>query len=81
VPARRGRGEGLDQRHGIRLGLLGWLVVVVAVLFGAWFLVHLVWTFLHLVELALVGIVGAAVGYRVGVAVGRHQGHQSRQSR
>ncbi|HEY2428356.1 MAG TPA: hypothetical protein VGI06_05465, partial [Acidimicrobiales bacterium] len=48
VPARRGRGEGLDQRHGIRLGLLGWLVVVVAVLFGAWFLVHLVWTFLHL---------------------------------
>jgi len=62
-----------DRRHRPRLGVLGWLVVVVAVLFGAWFLVHLVWTFLHLVELALVGVVCGAVGYRVGVVVGRHR--------
>jgi hypothetical protein len=66
-------GADTDRRHRPRLGVLGWLVVVAAVAFGAWFLVHLVWTFLHLVELALVGVVCGAVGYRVGVVVGRHR--------
>jgi hypothetical protein len=62
-----------DGRHRPRLGLLGGLLVVVAVLAGAWFLIHLVWTFLHLVELALVGVVCGWAGYRVGVLVGRHR--------
>jgi hypothetical protein len=74
VPAARHHGVAeRDDHHRPRLGLLGGLLVVVAVVAGAWFLIHLVWTFLHLVELALVGVVCGWAGYRVGVVVGRHR--------
>lgn len=56
-----------------RVGVLGALVVVAAVAVVAWFLIHLVWGVLHLVELGLVGAVCLYLGYRVGVGVGRRQ--------
>lgn len=59
-----------------KVGLLGGLVVVAAVALVAWFLIHLVWGVLRLVELALVGAVGGYIGFRIGVAVGRHQGRR-----
>ncbi len=80
-PAKRGRAiptgkpeviTGGPRRRG-GLGAVGWLVVLVAAAFGVWFLVHLVWGVLHLVELALVGVVCGVLGYRIGVFVGRHR--------
>jgi len=62
---------GPAPRRGI--GLLGGLIIVVAVVVVAWFLIHLVWGILRLVELGLVGAVCGVVGYRIGVVVGRHR--------
>jgi len=62
---------GPPPRRGI--GLVGGLVIVAAVVVVAWFLIHLVWGILRLVELGLVGVVCGVVGYRIGVVVGRHR--------
>jgi hypothetical protein len=56
-----------------RVGLLGAVVAVAAVVFVVWLLIHLFWSLLHLVELGLVGVVCAVVGYKVGEFVGRHR--------
>jgi hypothetical protein len=62
---------GPAPRRGI--GLVGGLVIVAAVVVVAWFLIHLVWGILRLLELGLVGVVCGVVGYRIGVVVGRHR--------
>jgi hypothetical protein len=72
IPA--GKPEVLSGRPPRRhLSAVGYLVVIVAVLVVAWFLYHLVWGLLRLVELGLVGVVCGMVGYKIGVAVGRRR--------
>jgi len=70
-----GRPEVITDRPPARrgIGLVGGLVIVVALVVVAWFLIHLVWGILRLLELALVGAVCGVVGYRIGVVVGRHR--------
>jgi hypothetical protein len=78
VPAGSARPPAPTPPDRPRIGVLGGLVVVAAVAVVAWFLIHLVWGVLRLVELALVGAVCGYVGFRIGVAVGRRQGRRGR---
>ena len=59
-----------------RLGLVGWLVILVALALVGWWVLGLIWAVLRIVELVAVGIVCGYVGYRIGVISGRHQ-HRS----
>ena len=73
VPAGRAEvittGPRPPRRRGI--GLIGGLVLVGVVLVALWLLIGLVWSLVRGAELILVGALGAYVGYRVGVFVGR----------
>ena len=55
------------------LGLIGWLVVIVAVALLGWWILGLIWAVLRLVELVAVGLLCGFIGYKIGVVSGRHQ--------
>jgi len=61
-------------RRGLHVGVLGGMVLMLAVLVGAWVVYHLLWGLFRLIELMLVGGVCGVIGYRIGVVVGRHRG-------
>ena len=55
------------------LGLVGWMVALIAVALLGWWVLGLIWAVLRIVELVAVGIVCGYGGYKVGVISGRHQ--------
>lgn len=72
-----GRGRrGRSPRSGPHLGLVGWLVVLIAIALLGWWILGLIWAVLRIVELVAVGLVCGYVGYKIGFIAGRH--HQQR---
>ncbi len=61
------------RRSGRGLGLVGWLVVLIALALLGWWVLGLIWAVLRVVELVAVGLVCGYVGYKLGVISGRHQ--------
>ena len=66
-------GQTQPERRSRRVGLsaFGVLVLVVLALFGVWFVWHLVWAVIHIVELIAVGVACGWVGWKLGVGHGR----------